>query len=264
MESIIKFLTSKELYVSIFVIMVSFIVYFLAKRIILKVLERNKNDGNHKKRVTYVKLLKNIVKYAVVLLCIFIVLQINGVDVSSIFVSLGVVSLVAGLSLQDALKDIIMGFNIIADNYFSVGDIIEINGLRCKVIEIGLKASRLEELATGNVLVIANRGIDKALNISNQVIISIPSPYEKSVKDIENVLNKILKEINKLEHVNETSYIGITEYADSSIIYKIKIITDAPDNNGPVKVSSLKIIKNEYDKNNISIPYTQIDIHNIK
>ena len=49
------------------------------------------------------------------------VLQLLGFNVSSVIAGVGIVSAIVGLSLQDALKDIIMGFNIIIDSYFSVG-----------------------------------------------------------------------------------------------------------------------------------------------
>ena len=48
--------------------------------------------------------------------------------------------------LQDALKDIIMGCNIILDNYFVVGDIVTYNGFTGEVVEFGLKNTKISPI----------------------------------------------------------------------------------------------------------------------
>ena len=73
------------------------------------------------------------------MLILFIILQINGVNVSSIIAGVGVVSVIIGLALQDALKDIIMGVNVLVDDYFSLGDIVKLDDIEGKVVEIGIK-----------------------------------------------------------------------------------------------------------------------------
>ena len=94
-----------------------------------------------------------------------------GFNVTSFIAGLGVVSVIVGLAVQDALKDIIMGFNIIVDNYYSVGDIIKIGDVEGKVVELGVKATKLKDINTDNILVIANRNISQALRISDQLVV---------------------------------------------------------------------------------------------
>ena len=88
----------------------------------------NKSEGKmftSKKSKTYFKLIKNIIRYIFIVLGLLIVLQINGVDVSSILAGVGIIGVVFGLAIQDWLKDIIRGSSILSDNYFSVGDIVK-------------------------------------------------------------------------------------------------------------------------------------------
>ena len=47
-------------------------------------------------------------KYVLLIIVSVIILQINGVNVSSIIASLGVITVIVGFALQDALKDIII------------------------------------------------------------------------------------------------------------------------------------------------------------
>ena len=69
--------------------------------------------------------------------------------------------------------------------------------------------------------------------------------------------------IGKLESVDECKYLGLNEFNDSSISYKIKILTK-PNIKFQTKREANRIIKEELDANNISIPYPQLDIHTKK
>ncbi len=106
-------------------------------------------------------------------------MQLLGFNVSSLIAGLGVVSVIAGLALQDALKDIIMGFNIIVDNYFSVGDIIKIGDVEGKVIELGVKSTKLKDVNNDNIFVIANRNISQSLRLSDQLVVDVPVSYDE-------------------------------------------------------------------------------------
>ena len=115
-------------------------------------------------------------------------------------------SAIVGLSLQDALKDIIMGFNIIIDSYFSVGDVIKIDDVEGKVVELGVKSTKLKDVNTENVLVIANRNIVKALRLSEQLIIDIPIPYEEKTDKIETIIDKIVLQIKENKEIRDAKY----------------------------------------------------------
>lgn len=163
--------------------------------------------------------------------------------------------------MQDALKDIIMGFNIIIDGYFSVGDVLKINDIEGKVVEIGLKATKMMDINNENFFVVANRNISEALVLSRQLDIDIPIPYELDVGVIETTMERIAKKISNLENVDDAKYKGVNEFADSAIMYKIRIHC-LPEFKPQLKRDANKIIKLELDANGIRIPYKQIDIHN--
>lgn len=262
MKEIINFIMNRKICISVAIIVSGIIIYNILKRMMKRMLEKNKNNPNmdNKKR-TYIKLLNNILKYVILIIVCMAVLQVNGVNVTSILASLGVVSVIAGLALQDALKDIIMGFNIIVDDYFSVGDVIQIGTVQGRVIQLGIKATKLKDVNNGNTLIIANRNISEALKISNQIDIDIPIPYEEKNMRIEKILNEIAVKISLIENVTEVQYKGLYEFGESALYYKIRILCE-PETKLQVRVSCNTIIKNELDRNNIQIPYKHVVIQN--
>ena len=262
MKNIIIEFISKEIIISLIVILIGLLVYAFSKRIINKILEKTKSNNKiTKKKKTYIKLFDSIIKYIILIAVLIIVLQINGINVTSIIAGLGLVSVIAGLALQDALKDVIMGVNIIIDNYYSVGDVLKLDDAEGKVMEIGLKTTKLLDINNGNVLVIANREINKALSMSTQFDIDIPLPYEEKIEDMEKIIAEMLVSISKLPNVKNVEYRGVKEFADSAIMYKIRIYGTKVETNPQLKRDANRVIKFELDKNNISIPYTQIDVH---
>ena len=116
-----------EIIISIVIVLMAIVIYFIAKRIVNKIMERSKKTT--KKGRTYIKLFNNILKYALIIVTVVAILQVNGINVTSIITGLGIASAIFALALQDAVKDIIAGVNIIVDGYFIVGDVLKIGDI---------------------------------------------------------------------------------------------------------------------------------------
>ena len=81
---------------------------------------------------------------------------------------------------------------------------------------------------------------------------------------VERVLKDIVKNLSKDEMFDEIVLApGIEELASSSVVYRINAVIGIKDQ-FTAKRKILKEIKVTFDKNKISIPYTQIEVHNAK
>lgn len=264
MEEITKFFNDIEntKYIhSVIIIIISIFLYKSISYFIGKGEEKDKLKlFTNKKSKTYLKLIKSILRYIFLAVTVLIVLQINGVDVSSMLAGVGIAGIVLGLAVQDWLKDVIRGSTILSDNYFSVGDIVKYKDIEGKVLVLGLKTTKIQDIKTGNIISIANRNIEQIEIVSNLVYINIPMPYEVPVQKAEKTVENILNAIQKSELVNQCRYLGVNQLADSSILYLIEITCNA-QSKLQVRRDALKIVLEEMAKNKIDVPYTQIDIH---
>lgn len=249
---------------SIVFLAVGVMLYFFIKRTMGSATKKIlKNDRLTKKRDSYAKLLRSLVKYAIGIVVVLLILQINGIDVTSIIAGLGIASVIAGLALQDTLKNIISGFNIVADDYFMVGDVLRVNGVEGKVIDLRLKTTKLQSIKTQDVYVISNQDIRDALIVSKQLDISISLPYEEKIDRIEKIMSEIVEKISKIEKVESASYLGLSEFSESALEYKIRLLAK-PEYHPAIKLAINKIIKLTLEQKNVSIPYPQLDVHQIK
>lgn len=262
MEKIIGIVSNNRFYLSVIVIIVGIIVYNIISKTINKIIEKDKNKNQRldKKGKTVFKLFNNLTKYVIIIIVAVFILQIYGVNVNSLVAGLGLVSVIAGLAIQDPLKDMISGMNIVSDDYLALGDVIKIDDIEGKVIEIGIRTSKIKDTKNGNIVVIANRNISKTTKVSNELYLDVPLSYEDPTAKVEDILRKSAELISKLENVTEANYIGLNEFADSAIIYKMKILCK-PEFKWTVTRAANGVIKQELDKNGISVPYPQLTIH---
>ena len=265
MEKIVEIVLKNKLYLSIIIVIIAIIINTVVSKTIDKLIERDKkkNQRLDRKGRTVFQLFRNIFKFIIFTIAGIMILQIYGINVNSLVAGLGLVSVIVGLAIQDPLKDMISGMNIISDDYFALGDVVKIDDIQGKVIEIGIRTSKLKDTKNGNILVIANRNISKTIKVSNELYIDVPLSYEDKIEDVEKVLNKAAETMCKLENVIDAKYIGLNEFADSAMIYKFKIICK-PEYIYTITRMANKIIKLELDRNGMNVPYPQLTIHEAK
>ncbi len=248
---------------SAIVILISILIYAIISRFLTRKEKKNSKILSNKQNKTFIRMLKSIVGYTLSIFTLLVILQIFGVNVTSMLAGVGIVSIVIGLALQDALKDIFRGFEIISDNYYSIGDVIKYGDNTGQVQSISLRTTKIQDINTMNIVSIANRNIDQVEVLSGNIYIPIPLPYHLKVKDAEAIMGEIIKPLEKRDNITSVKYQGINAFSDSSLNYQI-VVTCDPMNKLQVRRDALKVIVQALEDHKLSIPYPQIDIHTKK
>lgn len=243
---------------TIFTISLAYIIYLIvigAIYLIMAVDKELSGSDNIRKKTTLYFLFKNIVKYLMISIILLIILDYFGIDTNKIVAGLGIAGLIIGLALQDVLKDFIVGLFIIIDNQFAVGDVVLINGFKGEVLSLGLKTTRIKS-ATGEIHSITNRNITEVTNFSTEesiAVVELLLPVNSDISKVNNILNKLLPEIEKIEYVNKNiDVLGVENITELGILYKINIKC-VPLKNAIVKRAALLLIKETFDKNKINL-----------
>lgn len=259
LDLLFKFLNN-NLVKSAIVIIMALIIYKIVSTLLTRSENKKSSRRVGQKDKTYIRLIRNFMKYAFFIIVLFIILQINGIDVSSMIAGVGVLSIIIGFIVQDAFKDIIRGIDIISDNYFSVGDVVKYREIEGKVLMVGLKTTKIQDIRTGNVVSIANRNIEQVEVVSEDIYINIPMSYEIKVDKAEKAINEVLTELGKDDRIELSEYKGVNNFKDSNIDYLI-LVKCKPINKLAVRRDTLRTILVVLGRNKIEIPYQQIDVH---
>lgn len=194
-------------------------------------------------------------KYILLLIFGAQLLKLFGVDITSVMAGLGIAGVVAGFAVQDVLKDVTMGANILADHYYSVGDIVRIgNVANGRVVSFNIKATKLEDLDTGNLITMANRNISEATVLSDWQMLDVPAPYEEKSSRMQAVCAKLCRRIEESEMVSRCVPAGTQELGDSAVYYRLRI-SGEKDKKTAIRRYALQCVQEVYEEEGISVPY---------
>lgn len=262
-EHLIENVWIQRIFWSAIVILLNLLIYHVVARILNGREKKNSKIMDNKKNKTLIHMLKSIVAGILGVITVLMVLEICGINVTSMLAGVGVAGIVIGFALQDSLKDIIRGFVIVSDDYYEIGDVVKFGDNLGPVVSVSLLTTKIQDINTMNIVSIANRNIDKVEVDPGYVYIPIPMPYELKVEKAEEVMKEIVKNLQKQERIITAAYQGITKFDTSALNYQV-VITCNPANRLQARRDALRTIYTTMEVNKIHIPYTQLDLHDRK
>lgn len=164
---------------------------------------------------TVYRLTYSCIKYVTMFGVVYFGLGYLGFPASTIIASLSVVSLALSLGAQGLISDILAGLAVVFDRSFQVGDVVEINGTRGTIEEIGVRSTKMS-VHGNNILTINNHEISNIVNMSkrfSQYKLDIRVSSELPLISLEEMLNRELPPIGRrcAEIIEGPYLIGVTE-----------------------------------------------------
>ena len=208
-------------------------------------------------------MLKSIIACVLGIVTVLMVLQIYGVNVSSMLAGVGIASIIIGFALQDSLKDIIRGFTIVSDDYYEIGDVIKFGDNIGPVVSVSLLTTKIQDINTMNIVSIANRNVDQVEVDPGYLYIPVSLPHEVKLAKAEIFMQGITKQLARHQDILTVEYQGVNDIGDSSYTYQL-VITCDPANKLQVRREALHTIIANLEKCKIRIPHEQLDIHTKK
>ena len=213
---------------------------------------------------TLTPILAQTVKVLILIATVIAVLNRFGVETTSLVALLGVAGLAVGLALQGTLSNFSAGVMLMLFRPFNVGDAVNISGVMGVVDEIGLFSTKMHTF--DNIfMIIPNTNIWGA-NISN--FSTNPTRRIDMVFGISYTddINKAMKIIHEALEADErvlkdpAPMVAVGELGDSSVDIFVRPWSKASDL-WPTRFALIKDIKERFDKEGISIPFPQRDVH---
>lgn len=228
--------------------------------VIKKMFRRYAEKTSNGRMLTLLRVLVSVARSVLFVICVLVILQICGVNVTGAVAGLGIVGAIVGLALQDILKDFIMGVHIMSDDFFKIGDCVVYDGEEAKVVELTMKTTKLELLCDKSVISVCNRNIEEIKKLSTVMEFTVPMPYTVAHTTVSQTLKNIGEKIGDLSNVEKCEYHGAYDFGESSISHKFWIYC-VPEERYSVKLSAMNATLLELEKVGIDIPFNQLDVH---
>ena len=214
---------------------------------------------------TLLALSKSLLKYlaAIVVLCWG--LQILGVDLSTIVTAVGILALVIGFGAESLIADLVTGAFMLFEDRYNVGDIVEVNGFRGTIKEIGIRTTTIMDTGK-NVKIINNSDMRNILDRSHNASLAVSDidiPYPTDLEALEKKLPALLEQIFQAEgdtFLSAPRYLGVQALGASGVT--LRFIAEVPED----KIYSGARLLNRalllgFRKLGVECPFPQLDVH---
>jgi small conductance mechanosensitive channel len=195
---------------------------------------------------------------------VILVLSQLGIDLGPVLAGLGIVGLVVGFALQDTLSNFAAGAMILAYRPFDIGDLVETAGVLGKVSDMNLVSTTIMTV-DHQTLVVPNSKIwgDVIRNVTAQTTRRVDMifgiSYEDEIPKAERVLQEIVDAHDKVLEDPEPM-IKLHTLGDSSVDFIVRPWAKTEDY-WDVYWDVTREVKMRFDREGISIPYPQRDVH---
>ena len=207
-----------------------------------------------------------IIKYLIWIIVITLMLETLGIKVTILLAGSAALLVGVGLGLQQTFNDMLSGIILLFEHSVKVGDILEIDGDRVIIQEIGLRTSKGMNVRQ-IVVIIPNSLIttNKVINWSHQTQktlfnIDIGVAYGS---DVDLVIQTL--EESAVEHLEflecEFKEVRFINFGNSSMDFQLFFYSKNIFSIEKVKSDIRKIIYKKFNEHKITIPFPQMDLH---
>ncbi|MFC1666390.1 mechanosensitive ion channel family protein [Candidatus Omnitrophota bacterium] len=231
-------------------------------RIVSRVIEKLMIKANTEK--TLASFVKNISYVGLMVFVVIAALGKLGIQTTSFIAVIGAAGLAVGLALQGSLSNFAAGVLLIIFKPFKVGDFIAVSGTMGTVVEIQIFNTILDHFDNRRIVVPNSKVTgDNITNFSaiqkRRVDLVFGISYSDNIKTAKEALEKVVSSDPRVLK-DPKPVIAVSELGDSSVNLVCRPYVK-PQDYWAVRFDTLEKGKLELEKNGITIPFPQRDVH---
>ena len=214
---------------------------------------------------TLIPFVASIASVALKAMLFITVASMVGIEATSFVAVLGAAGLAVGLALQGSLANFAGGVLIILFKPFKVEDVIEAQGYFGVVQGIQIFNTVLNTLDNKRIIIpngplssgpITNYSAEDTRRVDMEFGIG----YDDDLKKAKDILTKLMKADDRIISEPAEPFLAVKELGDSSVNFVMRVWAKAEDY-WDIYFDMQENVKLTFDKEGISIPFPQTDVH---
>ena len=211
-------------------------------------------------RIVSISVVKNILKVIVVIIFVTTL----GIETSSIAAVLASVGLTVGLALEGSLSNIASFVIIITMRQFRIGDYINCAGVEGTVEKIRLFYTVLitpqnQVISVPNSSISGSTCINYSMKDTRRLDLTFSISHENNFLKAKQIIAECIERVG-LALPEPAPFINVKAHSANSIDIVVRVWAKSSDY-WTMHWSLMEMIKMEFDNNDITIPYQQLDVH---
>jgi small conductance mechanosensitive channel len=206
----------------------------------------------------------NLVRTVLMVVVVIAAIGALGVETTSFIAIFGAAGLAVGLALQGSLSNFASGVLIVLFRPYRVGDFIEAAGIAGSVEQVQILTTILKTGDNKQIIVPNSQIMDSIItnysaNPTRRVDMVIGVSYSDDLDKVRETLQELIAADDRIL-AEPAATIAVSELADSSVNFVVRPWVNAADY-WAVKFDLTEAIKKRFDKDDISFPFPQQDVH---
>ena len=214
--------------------------------------------------VTLQTFVANLVRMVLLIFVIIAAISALGIQTTSFIAILGAAGLAIGLALQGSLSNFASGVLIVLFRPYKVGDFVEAAGISGVVEEVQILTTVLKTGDNKKVIVPNGQIMDSVItnfsaNERRRVDMVVGVSYDDDLDKVRSTLQQLVAADERILD-DPACTIAVSALADSSVNFVVRPWVKPADYWG-VMFDLTEAIKKRFDKEGISFPFPQQDVH---
>lgn len=207
-----------------------------------------------------------LAKYTLISIGTIVILQVWGLDLSSLAILASALGVGIGLGLQNIAKDFGSGLVLVFERPIQVGDFVEFGDFMGTVERIGARSTEIKTLDQVSIIVPNSRFLEQeVINWSHRNPISrIRLPVGVAYKSDPKKVRQLLLEASR-EHASVLStpvpQVFFTGFGDSALEFELLVWIAEPSKQLLIKSDLYFTIEAQLRQHEVEIPFPQRDLH---
>lgn len=209
----------------------------------------------------------NLVYWVLMIFVVIAAINQVGVQTTSLIAIMGAAGLAIGLAMQGSLANFAAGVLIVMFRPYRVGDFVEAAGIAGSVEQVGilttvLKTGDNKQIIVPNAQIMGSIITNYSANDTRRVDLVVGIGYDDDIDKARDTLQALVDADDRILK-DPSCLIAVSELADSSVNFVVRPWVKSA-NYSAVKFALTEAIKKRFDKEGISFPYPQQDVHLIQ
>jgi potassium efflux system protein len=206
------------------------------------------------------------VGYAGVIVAALIAVSYAGLDLSSLALVAGALSVGVGLGLQGVVNNFVSGLILLAERPIKVGDWVVVGGEEGLVRRISVRSTEIETFDRANVLVPNSYFIAETVknwtlhNYSARIVIPVGVQYGNNPRQVRELLLKVAQAHPQVMN-NPEPFVNLDEFGASTLNFKLFVYVYDVTKGGSVRTDLRIAILEAFQSAGIQMPNGSTDIN---
>ncbi|MGD1854419.1 MAG: mechanosensitive ion channel family protein [Leptolyngbyaceae cyanobacterium] len=207
-----------------------------------------------------------LVRYAILFVGVIAILQLWGIDLSSLTLLASALGVGLGLGLQNIAKDISSGLVLVFERPIQVGDFVELNGRFGMVDRIGPRSTDIRTLDQVSIIVPNSRFLEHDVvnwshrNPLSRIHIPVGVAYSSKPETVKAILLEVGREHPQVMAAPAPE-VFMMGFGDSSLDFELLVWIRRPQDHPKIRSDLNFAIASAFRKTGIEIPFPQRDIN---